>query len=87
MQSFEITHIIDNDEWEQKLSELADRCRKINGWSEKDLLQFAVSAMPMYRVWLIYLEDKIIEMEQEEKKKNFFQPFLKKGGNTNENNL
>ena len=51
MQSYEITHIIDNEEWEHKLSELADRCKKLNGWSEQDLLQFAVATMPMYRVW------------------------------------
>ena len=62
MQSYEITHIIDNEEWEHKLSELADRCKKLNGWSEQDLLQFAVATMPMYRVWLIHLEDKVIEM-------------------------
>lgn len=71
MQSYEITHIIDNEEWEHKLSELADRCKKLNGWSEQDLLQFAVTTMPMYRVWLIHLEDKVIEMEQEEKNKDF----------------
>ena len=54
MQSYEITHIIDNEEWEHKLSELADRCKKLNGWSEQDLLQLAVTTMPMYRVWLIH---------------------------------
>lgn len=53
MQSYEITHIIDNEEWENKLAELAKRCEKLNGWSEKDLLQFAVTTVPMYRVWLI----------------------------------
>ena len=77
MQSYEIIHIIDNDEWERKLTELAERCQNINGWSEKDLLQFAVTTMPMYRVWLIYLEDKIREMEQEEKNKNLFNKFFR----------
>ena len=47
MQSYEITHIIDNEEWEHKLSELADRCKKLNGWSEQDLLQLAVTTMPI----------------------------------------
>lgn len=76
MQSYEITHIIDNEEWENKLAELAKRCEKLNGWSEKDLLQFAVTTVPMYRVWLIYLEDKIMELEREEKNKSFFKNFL-----------
>jgi len=78
MQSYEITHIIDNEEWEHKLSELADRCKKLNGWSEQDLLQLAVTTMPMYRVWLIHLEDKVIEMEQEEKSKDFFKKLFRK---------
>lgn len=78
MQSYEITHIIDNEEWEHKLSELADRCKKLNGWSEQDLLHLAVTTMPMYRVWLIHLEDKVIEMEQEEKNKDFFKKLFRK---------
>lgn len=65
MKFFEITHIIDNDEWEHKLEELTKRYEKINGWKEKDLLQFAVQTMPLYKIWLMYLEDKIIELEQE----------------------
>ena len=42
MQTYEITHIIENEEWERKLTELAQRCRKLNGWTEKELLQFAM---------------------------------------------
>lgn len=72
MQHYEITHIIDNDEWESKLAELAERCKVLNGCSEKDLLQLAVNTMPMYRVWLMYLEDIVINMEQEKKNKCFF---------------
>lgn len=64
MQIYEITHIVDNDEWENKLSELAQRCQKLNHWTEKDLLQFAVTGMPMYKVWLMFLENKVIELEQ-----------------------
>ena len=74
MKHYEITHIIDNSEWENKLEELAKRCQNLNGWTEQDLLQFAVQTMPMYHVWLMYLEDKIIEMENERKNK----PFLDK---------
>lgn len=83
MQTYEITHIIENEEWEIKLTELAQRCRKLNGWTEKELLQFAVTSMPMYRVWLMYLEDIVIDMEQEEKRKGFLEKLLKqKEGNT-----
>lgn len=69
MQTYEIAHIIDNKEWELKLTELAKRCEKINGWTEKDLLQFAVNSMPMYKVWLMYLEDIVIDKEQGMKSK------------------
>lgn len=41
-------------------------------------MQFAVATMPMYRVWLIHLEDKVIEMEQEEKNKDFFKKLFRK---------
>ena len=83
MQTYEITHIIENEEWERKLTELAQRCRKLNGWTEKELLQFAVTSMTMYRVWLMYLEDIVIDMEQEEKRKGFLEKLLKqKEGNT-----
>ncbi|WP_287714113.1 hypothetical protein [Blautia sp.] len=78
MQTYEITHIIENEEWESRLAELAQRCRKLNGWTEKDLLQFAVTSMPMYRVWLMYLEDIVIDMEQEEKNKSFLEKLHRK---------
>lgn len=78
MQAYEITHIIDNEEWESRLTELAHRCSKLNGWTEKDLLQFAVTSMPMYRVWLMYLEDIVIDMEQEEKNKSFLEKLHRK---------
>lgn len=77
MQTYEITHIIENEEWESKLTELAQRCGKLNGWTEKDLLQFAVTSMPMYRVWLMYLEDTVIDMEQKEKSKGFLEKVFK----------
>ena len=75
MQAYEITHIIDNEEWESRLTELAHRCSKLNGWTEKDLLQFAV--------WLMHLEDTVTDMEQEGKRKGFLEKLLKqKEGNT-----
>ncbi len=68
MQAYEITHIIDNEEWESRLTELAHRCSKLNGWTEKDLLQFAVT---------------VTDMEQEGKRKGFLEKLLKqKEGNT-----
>lgn len=43
MKFYEITYIID-DEQQEKLSALAERYEKINGWNEKEILQFAVTA-------------------------------------------
>ena len=60
-------HIIDNKEWESKFTELAQRCKELNGWSEQDLLQFAVTNLPMYKVWLMYLEDFVTELEESKK--------------------
>lgn len=76
MKIIELTHIIDNAEQEKQLSELAKRCEKINGWTEKDLLQFAVQTMPMYHVWLMYLDDIVHDFEQEKVNKSFWD-FLK----------
>lgn len=76
MKFYEITHIVDDAEWESKLNELAHRCKNLNGWSEKDLLQFAVTAMPMYKIWLIYLEDIVINLEQSKEQKSFLDKLL-----------
>lgn len=78
MKFFEIAHIIDNPEWEEKISDLAQRCKKLNGMSEQALLQLAVTRMPMYHVWLMYLEDLVIDLEQSEKQKSFFDKLFKK---------
>lgn len=78
MQFYEITHIIDNKEWESKFTELAERCKDLNGWTEQELLQFAVQTMPMYRVWLMYLEDFVIDLEQSKKQKSFFDKLFSK---------
>ena len=77
MQFYEITHIIDNEEWEAKLSNLAERAKELNGMGEQELLQFAVQTMPMYKVWLMYLEDFVIDLEQSKKRKSFFEKLLK----------
>ena len=78
MQFYEISHIIDNEEWENKLSDLARRCKELNGMGEKELLQFAVQTMPMYKVWLMYLEDFVIDLEQSKKQKSFFDNLFSK---------
>lgn len=64
MKYIELTHIIDNKEQEEKLSKLAKRYEAINGWSEKDILQFAVNAMPMTKIWLEFMEMKADELEK-----------------------
>ena len=48
MKKFELIHIIDNKEQEDKLTDLARRCKTLNGWTESDLFQFAVNAMPFF---------------------------------------
>lgn len=78
MQFYEIQHIIDNKDWESKITNLAERCKDLNGWTEKDLLQFAVINMPMYKVWLMYLEDFVIDLEQSKKHNCFFDRLFSK---------
>ncbi|MBD5549433.1 MAG: hypothetical protein HDQ97_18950 [Lachnospiraceae bacterium] len=63
MKNFEIMHIIDNEELEERLKKLAERYKLINGWTEKDILQFAVNAMPLTKVWLEFMEMKADELE------------------------
>ena len=70
MKKFELIHIIDNKEQEDKLTDLARRCKTLNGWTESDLLQFAVNAMPMNKIWLAFLEDIIIDLEQSQLPEN-----------------
>ena len=41
------------------------------------MIEFAVNAMPMYHVWLMFLEDKAIELEQKEKNEKFWSRFTK----------
>ena len=63
MKNFEIMHIIDNEELEERPKKLAERYKLINGWTEKDILQFAVNAMPLTKVWLEFMEMKADELE------------------------
>ena len=64
MKHFELVHIIDNKELEKRLEQLVERYKTINGWDEKELLQFAVNAMPLTKVYLDFLEQKANEIEE-----------------------
>ncbi len=64
MKHFELEHIIDNKELEKQLEQLVERYKTINGWDEKELLQFAVNAMPLTKVYLDFLEQKANEIEE-----------------------
>lgn len=44
MEFYELTYIVE-DEHQRRLEALAERFKSINGWNERELLQFAVSAM------------------------------------------
>lgn len=63
MKNFEIMHIIDNEELEERLKKLERRYKLINGWAQKDILQFAVNAMPQTKVWMDFMEMKADELE------------------------
>lgn len=62
MKQFELVYIIDNPEFEKRLEKLAERFKLINGWSEKEILQFAVNAIPQTKVYLDFLEVKAEEI-------------------------
>ena len=64
MKHFELEHIIDNKELEKRLEQLVERYKTINGWDEKELLQFAVNALPLTKVYLDFLEQKANEIEE-----------------------
>lgn len=75
MKFYEITYIIE-DEQQERLSALAERYEKVNGWNEKEILQFAVAATSKEEMEskLQFLEKEIVKMEkdwqeQEEKPK------------------
>ncbi len=73
MKFYEITYIIE-DEQNEKLSALAERYEKIKGWSEKEVLQFAIATTSRddIEIKLHFLENEIIKLEKkwEEQEKN-----------------
>lgn len=58
MFSYEITIML-NDEQQKRLEKLVDAFKPVNGWNEKELLQFAVTSSNEYIKFLLaYLELK-----------------------------
>lgn len=66
MKFYELTYILE-DEQEEKLLVLTERYRRINGWNEKDLLQFAVTALNRLDMdkKLQFLENRINQLEED----------------------
>ena len=55
-----------DDEQEKKLSALAEHYKRINGWNEKDVLQFAVTALNPTDadIKLQFLENQVKQVEK-----------------------
>ena len=64
---YELIYIIEEHQ-EKRLSELAERFRKINGWNEKEMLQFAVLATNEVdlNMKFEYLEKLVTDLERGE---------------------
>lgn len=60
-----MTYIVEGDA-QERLSELAKRYEKVNGWKEKEILQFAVAATSNtdIELKLQFLEEYIVHLEQ-----------------------
>lgn len=65
MKFFELTFIVE-DSQQEHLAALAERFGRVNGWGEKDILQFAVSALHEAEIdaKLDFLENVIEKMEK-----------------------
>ncbi len=66
MKFYEITYIIE-DEQQERLFALAERYEKVNGWNEKEILQFAVSATSKddIETKLQFWENEIVKLEKD----------------------
>lgn len=73
MNFYEITYIVEDGQ-QERLSALAERYEKVNGWNEKEILQFAVTATSKddIETKLQFLEKEIVKLEKDwqEQKKN-----------------
>ena len=69
MKFFELPLVIDNEEQERRLEALARRYTNINGWSEQDILTFAIGAYsPLIDMLIITMEIKAEQIETEKEK-------------------
>ena len=70
MEFYKIIYIVE-DKANTRLLKLTERYAKVNGWNERDLLQFAVTATCKSDIEakLNFLEEQIIPLEEEWKKK------------------
>lgn len=68
MKFYELTYIVEG-EAQKRLSALAARYEKINGWKEKEILQFAVAASYKTDIEpkLQFLEEHIAHLERHRK--------------------
>ncbi len=66
MKFYDITYIVE-DEQQERLLALAERYEKVNGWNEKEILQFAVTATSKNDIEskLHFLENEIIKLEKD----------------------
>ena len=76
MKFYEIMYIIE-DEQQERLLALAERYEKVNGWNEKEILQFAVAATYKYDMEskLKFLEGEIVKIEKDQKKQQELKHF------------
>lgn len=65
MEFYELTYIVEKDA-QERLSALAERYKKINGWKEREILQFAVVATSNtdIELKLQFLEEYIVHLEE-----------------------
>ena len=71
MTFYELTFWLEDDQ-QKRLSELAERYKKINNWDEKSLLQFALTTLinnaNSVEMMLEFLEIKAEQLEKEDTK-------------------
>ena len=69
MSSYELTYTLEIDQ-QKTLSELARRCRVINGWGEQELLQYAATANSKTEIEmkLQFLQEVVPLLEDKNKK-------------------